>query len=306
MLWPDNKTFAFTVFDDTDNATLANVGEVYSFLADLGFTTTKSVWPAQGTGPAMHPGQTLVDHDYLEWLLKLQQQGFEIGYHGNSYCNSVREETELGLQKFKTTFGHSPRTMANHARCAESIHWGPDRLTGVRRQLYNCLTRFRNRNKFCGHLNGSDYFWGDICQQEITYCRNFVFSDINTLKMCPFMPYHDPRRPYVNYWYASSAGPDVAGFNNCLAENNQDRLEEEGGACIMYTHFASGFYNQGKINTHFKRLMERLSTKNGWFVPVGTMLDYLRQTNGDHVITTDERRRMEWRWVGYKLRSGTT
>ena len=36
MLWPDGKRFAFTVFDDTDRATLDNVREVYALLADLG------------------------------------------------------------------------------------------------------------------------------------------------------------------------------------------------------------------------------------------------------------------------------
>ena len=32
LQWPDGKDFAFTVFDDTDYATLENVKEIYSFL----------------------------------------------------------------------------------------------------------------------------------------------------------------------------------------------------------------------------------------------------------------------------------
>jgi hypothetical protein len=306
MGWPQDKTFAFTVFDDTDNATIENVGAVYDFLTDLGFTTTKSVWPSHGTGPKMNPGHTIANRDYLAWLLKLRQQGFEIGYHGNSYCSSVREEIAAGIEKFKSVFGHPPRTMANHARCVDCIHWGPDRLTGLRRFAYNGLTHLRNRNQFRGHVRGDKHFWGDICQQEITYCRNFVYSDINTLANCPFMPYHDPYRPYVNYWFASSEGPDVIRFNHCLSEKNQDRLEREGGACIMYTHFALGFYDQGAINFRFKTLMKRLSQRNGWFVPVGTMLDYLRVTNKNHIITSHERRQIEWRWLRCKILTGTT
>ncbi|MCJ7777683.1 MAG: hypothetical protein MUP16_05150, partial [Sedimentisphaerales bacterium] len=46
--WPNGKDFAFTVFDDTDLATLENVREVYSLLADYGFRTTKLVWPTCG------------------------------------------------------------------------------------------------------------------------------------------------------------------------------------------------------------------------------------------------------------------
>jgi len=45
--WPEGKKFAFTVFDDTDLSTLGNVREIYSFLMDHGFRTTKSVWPIQ-------------------------------------------------------------------------------------------------------------------------------------------------------------------------------------------------------------------------------------------------------------------
>ena len=45
MLWPGNKSFAFSVFDDTDSQTLEKGKAVYALLADLGFRTTKSVWP---------------------------------------------------------------------------------------------------------------------------------------------------------------------------------------------------------------------------------------------------------------------
>ncbi len=50
------------------------------------------------------------------------------------------------------------------------------------------------------------------------------FGDINTLKVCPFMPYHDPDRPYVNYWFAASEGPTIDRFNSMVSEENQDRL----------------------------------------------------------------------------------
>jgi hypothetical protein len=61
-------------------------------------------------------------------------------------------------------------------------------------------------------------------------------------RACPFMPYDDPLRPCVNYWFASSEGANVHSFARPISEANQDRLEDEGGACIMYTQISCGFY----------------------------------------------------------------
>jgi hypothetical protein len=63
--WPDGKRFAFTVFDDTDSATLESVQGVYDLLADCGLRTTKSVWVVAGDrGRGKKPGQTCADPDY--------------------------------------------------------------------------------------------------------------------------------------------------------------------------------------------------------------------------------------------------
>lgn len=306
LRWPDSKAFAFSIFDDTDLATIHNVPEVYRFLADTGFLTTKSVWPVRGAGKPVCGGDTCEDGEYLQWLHRLQRQGFEIGYHMNTYHSSTREETEAGLDTFVRLFGRVPRTMANHVGCDENIYWGDCRVSGINRVVYNLLTRYRNRGRYRGHVEGDPLFWGDLCRDKITYCRNFVFPDINTLRACPFMPYHDPDRPYVNYWYASSEGPHVDSFIRLLAEANQDRLEAEGGACIVYTHLAGGFYDGGRLHPRFRALMERLGKKNGWFVPVATLLDYLREQRGRHVITRRQRACLERKWLRHKLATGTS
>ena len=87
------------------------------------------------------------------------------------------------------------------------------------------------------------------------YCRNFVYSDINTLKACPWMPYFDPLRPYVQKWFASSEGDRAQSFLKTIGDRNQDRLVEEGGACIMYTHFGHGYVQDGRLNPAFRRAM---------------------------------------------------
>jgi hypothetical protein len=120
------------------------------------------------------------------------------------------------------------------------------------------------------------------------------------------MPYHDPAKPYVNYWFASSEGQHVESFVATICEVNQDRLAAEGGACIMYTHFAVGFYRDGSLDSRFEQLIRRLSRMNGWFVPVRTLLDFLLEVNGRHELSPAERRRLEWCWLWHKARVGRT
>ena len=120
------------------------------------------------------------------------------------------------------------------------------------------------------------------------------------------MPYKDNAKPYVNYWFASSEGNNSKEFNRCISNKNQDQLEEEGGACIMYTHFASGFCQNGKLSEQFKKQMERLSQKNGWFVPAFTLLEYLRKKNKELVINSKQRTKLERKWLINKLFLGST
>jgi hypothetical protein len=306
IAWPGGKRFAFTIFDDTDSATVDNVRGVYEFLAGLGFRTTKSCWAVRGD-PARGKfvGQTCEDPQYAAWLMELQAQGFEIGWHGATWHGTHRDETISALERYAALFGHYPMTAACHTGADEGMYWADARMTGLHVPLYNLLTRCRNRGKYRGHIEGDEFFWGDICRERIRYYRNFVFQDINTLNACPVMPYHDPRRPYVNCWFASSDGNCLERYNRCQSEENQDRLEQEGGACIMYTHFAHGFERDGKIEPRFAELMTRLSKKDGWFVPVAALLDYLRSIHGQSDITPAQRRRLERKWLLEKIFIGT-
>ena len=304
VTWPDGKRFAFTIFDDPDSQTLESGRPVYGLLAELGFRTTKGVWPIRGPGTPSDHGGTCAELEYRAWVKQLQAQGFEVGYHNATAHTSTREDTVRGLAAFVEYFGGNPAVMAQHYYCDESVYWGDLRLTGVHRALYNMLTRGRNRGRSYGHVPNHPYFWGDLCRERIKYMRSFVFADINTLRACPFFPYHDPLRPYVNYWYASSEGSGPRAFCERISEANQDRLEEEGGACIMYTHL-SGFVERGKVDNQFVALMKRLSGKKGWFVPISAVLDHLLAQRADPVLTDRQRRQLERRWLYHKIRFGS-
>ncbi len=306
--WPDRKRFAFSVFDDTDGDAIWNTQPVYRLLTELGLRTTKSCWvrqPAPGEA-ALCPGHTTEDPEYRDYLLGLQGLGFEIGLHNVSSASSTREQVRRGLEDFVRQFGHPPAVFANHTGTRDSLYWGGERLTGLRRVLYKALTLFRNRGHFVGHVEGSEHFWGDLCRNQVRYVRNFTFRELDTLAVCPWMPYHDPSRPYVPAWFASCDGHDVERFVAALSESNQDALEAGGGCCIMYTHFASGFFADGRLHAEFERLMRRLSRKSGWFVPVGRLLDHLAIRRGVAEIPSTERARLEWKWLGQKLLMGGT
>lgn len=302
--WPNGKRFAFTIFDDPDSQTWEAGLEAYAALRDLGFRTTKGLWPM---GPIRTPsdhGLTCAHPGYPEWIHSLLEAGFEAGYHNATSHTCLRHETEKGLELFRELFGAYPQTMAHHYNCNENLYWGESRVSGVRKLIYNVLTRFQNRNQFFGHVPGHEFYWGDLCHERIAYCRSFAFAEANTLKAWPHLPYHDPARPLVRYWYPSSEGSNCDRFCRTLGEANQEQLEEEGGLCIMYTHFGHG-YHDGRLNRRFLTLMERLAQRPGWFVPVGTVLDYLRQQQGEIVLTDELRSQLEWRWLKHKIQYGT-
>jgi hypothetical protein len=303
--WPGGKRFAFTIFDDPDSQTHAGSVAVYSLLRDAGLRTTKAVWPIDRDRPRNSPGDTCANPGFLRHAQELQEAGFEIAYHNAGPFDSTREDTAAALDAFRDSFGHDPFSMANHYN-AEAIYWGASRLTGVRRALYRALNPSQTAGRFSGHVPSSPYYWGDLCRERIEYCRNFVFSGINTLAACPFMPYSDPLRPYARQWFAATDGAQGPAFFAQLAPSNLDRLEEQGGACILYTHFGLGFFDGGKLDARLAASIRDVVRRDGWFVPVSTLLDYLRSQSGGHVLAARERARIEWRWLGQKIFRGTS
>lgn len=304
--WPDGKRFAFSIVDDTEASTVENTKPVYDLLESCGMRTTKTVWPLGFSREPQLGGGTLQDPDYRAWVLDLQAAGFEIAFHGATDHSSTREETRRALDVFREVLGHDPRLHANHFGQAEGIYWGEARLDGLPRLVYRAANAvLRRGTRYYGHVESSTYFWGDLCRDRIEYVRNFSFPGVNTLKADPLMPYHDPRRPYVRFWFSSSEAAELDSFCTLLTDENQDRLVEEGGACIAYTHFGFGFAEDGRPNPRFARVIERLGGLPGWFVPASTLLDYLRTQPG----WQPERgiaplRGLERRWLLSKLRHG--
>lgn len=307
VTWPGGRRFAFTAVDDTDWATVQTVKPVYDLLTDLGMRTTKSVWVFNGCDKDGYQGQTCEDEDYRTWALSLQRAGFEICTHNVSPVTSTRARTIDGLARFEELFGSLPRVHCNHRQCHENLYWGDHRVSGSRRVAYRWMTHSRRTGRFRGHIPGDPLFWGDVCRDNVTYVRNFVFDELNTLKVCPEMPYHDPARPYVNFWFASAEGGSLERFLTNFTRDRIDRLVDEGGLCIAYVHFGSGFARDGRLDPEFRKRMEYIASKNGWFAPANTVLDYLRScgTREQRTIGPLRLACLESRWLARQVRHET-
>jgi len=296
--FPGGKRFAFTIFDDTDVATVANVEPIYRLLERLGMRATKTVWPVacpEGS-PNYSTSQTLEDPAYCAFVLDLQRRRFEVAWHCATMESSTRERTRHALTRFQSLFGGLPRLHANHGANRENLYWGAARIDEpILKAWYGWLSG-QPSDHFAGHLERSPYWWGDLCAQHIHYVRNLTFDELNLAQVNPSMPYHDASRPLVRWWFSASDAEDVEEFNDLLRPERQERLEREGGFCVVATHFGKGFVQRGRVHPVTEERLEALSKRRGWFPNVGELLDYLRAQRGRDGLPRAEWRRMQWRW----------
>lgn len=300
--FPNGKRFAFTILDDTDVATVENVSPVYDLLHRLGMGATKTVWPVSSPEGSrdFSSSETLEDPQYRQFVRGLVERGFEITWHGATMESSTRERTFAALREYFDVLGSYPRIHVNHAGNRENLYWGAARLdSSLIRML---VGRFKQaaESSFEGHVESSPYWWGDLCARYITYARNLTTTDVNTARFNPSMPYRDPRRPLVPWWFSASDADDVDEFNALLHPKNQERLERVGGFCIVATHFGKRFAENGAVNPTTEALLTALARRRGWFPSTGQLLDWLRarrevdQSHG--LLPAGEWRRMQWRW----------
>lgn len=307
MNFPNGKKFAFTIIDDTDVSTVENVKPIYDLLTELGLRTTKTVWMSRGKVPNSNfaRSETMEDPHYAKFVLDLQRKGFEIAFHGAAMESSIRSEIVNALEEFRSVFRHYPRVNANHALNRDNIYWGPDRFSSWPfRQAAKLRAIFGKDDEdyFQGHTQDSQYFWGDLCQNNVSYMRNFCLDTINILSVNPSMPYHDPRRPFVNRWFSAVDAPSVSSFNKTITKESVDKLESDGGVCIVATHFGKYFVRDGQVDLQSRSTFEYLAQKQGWFVSVSEILEFLASQQSTGSIGWLELFMLELRWLSYRLR----
>ncbi len=290
---PRNKKFVFTIIDDADDGTYSNTKPIYDFLYEKGLRITKTVWVYPPRDETSN-GDCLQSPEYLDFILNLKEKGFEIGLHNVGSGTYYREEILKGLEEYKNLLGAYPKIHINHSYNVDSIYGGYKRFSfpfnWVIKKFYPQYSK-----AFQGEIHGSPHFWGNEHKQTIKFSRNYEIDQLNTIKFNPKMPYIDPDKTrYANYWFSATFAPNQWLFNHLVTKKAIDRLEKEKGICILFTHL--GYYmQQGRIDPGFMEAINYISQKDGWFVPVSTVLDFLLETrSADLKITRLEKLKLEF------------
>jgi hypothetical protein len=268
---PEGKEFAFTIIDDTDNSKLEDIIPIYNLLKKLSLYTTKTVWIYPSRDNFFY-GDTIQNPQYLAYMKELANAGFEIALHNVGSGVFTRPEILKGIEEFEEKIGYPPKLLTCHGWNPDNLYWGSKRF----RWPINIINAIRDRGRYWGEVDNSPYFWGDIIQEKIMYVRNYTFYNINLNKVDLWFPYRDRKKPYVNYWFSAVDARSIKEFLYLLKPANIDKLIQEKGICILYTHFANGFVNNGKVHPEVKQRLTYISKHNGYFVPASTLLDYLR------------------------------
>jgi len=304
MKFPDGRRFAFSILDDTDDSTLENIEPIYQLLLKCGMRTTKTVWPVDCPEGSrlFFAADTLQRGPYLKFVKELVSQGFELAFHGATMESSRRERTVEALEFMRAQFGVYPRLYCNHGQNRENLYWGHKRIQTFILRWLSALHQREPLDHFCGEREGSEYFWGDLCQKHFAYVRNFTFDKVNLEQVRDALLYTLPDTPYVNFWFSTADAQDVDAFVDLMRVNVIDELEQQGGICIISTHLGKGFVQDGQVEPSVRSIIEYLGGKAGWFVPVSVILDHVRaQLGGGRMLTSCQRIALECRFLADKL-----
>lgn len=274
---PGFYEMGMAITDDPDNGSFDQFKTMYDFLKHLRLPTTRAMWvyePTEATGTPALPikffGPVLTEKKCLDYCKMLHANGFEICLHGASSGNNSRERMINALEYLEKEIGPAI-TYICHSKNAENLYWDGK---CVNSRLFSTFLKLYINNACFGEVEGSNYFWGDLCKNKIQFIRLFRTRRVNTLAFNPSMPYHDLHKPYVNYWFSATKGY----LSRLLEPKEIDRLCNEHGASIMYQYLHKYVNNKGVIDPLVKTALERIASDSRiFFRPASVVLTRLKQ-----------------------------
>ena len=278
LVWlPGIFEAGIAITDDPDNGSFAHFKKIYDLLLTLHVLTSRAMWVFEPIEPTGTPplniriwAPLLSDRECLNYCKELHGEGFEICLHGASSGNNTRERTVAALEFLEREIGPT-RTFIFHSKNAENLYWD---YKCAPSPLLSALVRLYSKNTCFGEVEGSKYFWGDICRSKISYSRLFRTRQLNTLEFNPSMPYHDFSMPYINYWFSATKGYLARLFEPKAI----DALCRQNGACVLYQYLHKYVDEKGKVDPRVRECLERVALDSRiLFSPVSALMDRLKQ-----------------------------
>ncbi len=283
-LYPDGHTFAFTIVHDADSAYSLRLAPLFDeFDADrLKITVTAFVfwadwakkhkiwsrWVAPiGSAQAfLDPfAVPLADPAERAFYLGLAARGHEVGMHTATDTSDTTEVLAQAFVFFKEIFGHPPTVYVEHSG------------TSNKETLENQGSNPRSAYYSLGILNRyRPWVWVD---GDMGLPRNAdpQYFDLAATKGAPFTDaaarHYGIPKVFMRTGKWKSADGD--GFLQWYSQTNIDALEAHRGLALVYTHLNEKWVDPRtrKIRDPLRDRLRYLTSKDGWFVPAGTILD---------------------------------
>lgn len=270
---PEKYDFAFLVIDDTDCARLPQIAEVYDHLFQNGLRTNKTIWVYPPKDEPKNFGDSLSNPEYAQWVRELIHRGFEVGLHNVGSGQFTRQETLLGLEKYKEILGKYPNIHVNHSYNPENIYSGEERFGRIFSFILSVL--YPKYKGFRGNDPSSHFFWGDVHKEKIKYSRNVELPGLNLKRFINCVPFtYQNKKEFSNYWYPVTFAPNPWIWNKMVNSKSIDRLRRQRGVAIVYTHFGYFHLERNELDKGFRTSVDYLGGQNGWFVTLSEFLDY--------------------------------
>lgn len=284
--FPDGYAFGFTIVQDADGAYSRRLEPLFEVFDELGFKITATAfvfwgdWAEDGAvwrvwreaepvdreffAPQCVP---LVDDQERDFYRSLAAQGHEIGMHTPSDTSSTREDVIRAFEFFTQSLGCHPAVYVEH-RVSTKRDAQAREGSDTKSPYYNTDL-----------LNSSGaWVWIDD-DQGVPHNRRREFYDILAANGSPFN-YSAAQRYGIRKAFLRTGRwkeGDGDGFLSWYSEDHIDALERNRGLALVYTHLDKGWldFQTRKMRPAIKDRLAYLASKNGWFVPAGTILDRL-------------------------------
>ena len=283
-LYPSGHTFAFTIVHDADSAYSQRLAPLFEQFDALKLKITVTVfvfwadWGHQGgiwstwdriQDPSKKwlapKGVPLVDEGERAFYLNLAARGHEIGMHTPSDTSDTAEQLQEAFNYFSKVFGHPPTIYVEHSHASNLETFenqGRDAKSG-----YYSLATLKLYHP---------WVWVDG-PLGLPSNDDPHYYDLIASKGAPFSNEEAKRYQYEKVFARTGKWrlSDGDGFLQAYSESNVDDLERNRGIALVYTHLDSRWLDPQtrKMRTSLAERLRYISSKNGWFVPAGEILD---------------------------------